>query len=281
MSASPTTRVDRYLRAGSVLDRGFVLMRSVFDGISLGALDVDDLEELDERYYDSRPEYTEDAHNRAGLAAWEQSLVDRHLPPGCRVLVLGAGGGREVLALREQGFDAFGVEPNPRLASSAIERLEAAGHAGAVAQLDRGLVPNLDDLEAVLIGWGALMLVPSSSARQQLLGRCRRALVPGGVLLASTGRRASLRAHRVVAVTGTIVRRARGRPPVELGDALLPNYVHLYASGELEREAQAAGLHVLEVVEADHPGGDYWGLAARAPAMRRQELHHSATFEER
>ncbi len=43
-------------------------------------------------------------------------------PPGARVLDVGCGKGRDVLALLEMGFDAYGVEPNDAMRAAALAR---------------------------------------------------------------------------------------------------------------------------------------------------------------
>ena len=47
--------------------------------------------------------YRDDAWNTQGLFDWERELVDAHFPKAARIAVLAAGGGREVLALRDLG----------------------------------------------------------------------------------------------------------------------------------------------------------------------------------
>ena len=97
------------------------------DAVWLGLLDAERLGQLDEHFYHETREdvdgerigYEDDRYTKRGLAGWEQGAVERHFPPGGRILVTGAGGGREVLALLALGFDAVGYEPNPRLVGAA------------------------------------------------------------------------------------------------------------------------------------------------------------------
>ena len=56
----------------------------------------------------------------------DRSAVSRHFEsvfaPGARVLDVGCGKGRDVVALLDMGFDAYGVEPNDAMRTRAIER---------------------------------------------------------------------------------------------------------------------------------------------------------------
>ena len=55
-----------------------------------------------------------------------RSAMSRHFEsafaPGARVLDVGCGKGRDVVALLDMGFDAYGVEPNEAMRSRAIAR---------------------------------------------------------------------------------------------------------------------------------------------------------------
>ena len=55
-----------------------------------------------------------------------RSAMSRHFesafPPGARVLDVGCGKGRDVVALMDMGFDAWGVEPNEAMRTRALAR---------------------------------------------------------------------------------------------------------------------------------------------------------------
>ena len=56
----------------------------------------------------------------------ERSAISRHFEaafaPGARVLDVGCGKGRDVVALLDMGFDAHGVEPNDAMRAAALAR---------------------------------------------------------------------------------------------------------------------------------------------------------------
>ena len=238
-------------------------------GLWLGVLSDDGLRALDERYYDAEPVYRTAEWNERGLFGWERALVEAHFPRGGRVVVLACGGGREVLALLGEGFDAVGYEPHPALAAYADELLTAHGHPGRVHASPRGaLPPDAGEADAVVVGWGGYSLVRGRAARVGLLAGARGLLPSGGPVLVSFfempvhGRQ--LRATRAIAGA---LRRARGRTPPELGDTLAPNLVHVFTPAGVADEVAAAGLELADhrlVGEADAVVS-YGAAVARVP----------------
>lgn len=134
----------------------------------------------------------------AGLLAWEREMLAHEaVPRAGTVLVGGAGGGREMRALRTMGYDVVGIEPVEALARDAASHV--AGDARAtvlrggyadVARLASGAPGPLDALrerpapDVVLLGWGSLMHVREDDERLALF-RALRALAPAAPVLVS------------------------------------------------------------------------------------------------
>lgn len=243
--------------------------RGALAGLWLGVLSDDELHALDEAYYDSEGVYRTADWNERGLFGWEHALVGEHFGGGGRVVVLGCGGGREVLALVEAGFDAVGYEPHPALAAYASDLLAAHGHPGRVHGAPRGeLPPDSPAADGLIVGWGAYSLVRGRVARVRLLAGARERLRPGAPVLLSCFEtsRHGRELHATLGIANAM-RRGRGRGPVELGDTLAPNLVHVFTPAELAGEVAAAGLEPADhrrVGEAD-PSVSYAALVARVP----------------
>jgi hypothetical protein len=235
-----------YLRGDRFLEGLVAQLRGVWDGLWLGMVDEEGLAWLDQVYYDGEAVYRTEAHNRRGLFPWEEHIVDEHLVPGGRVLVTGAGGGREVIALLARGFDVHGYEPNPALAVIGSTLTAADGFGDRVHVSDRSVVPAGATADAVVLGWGSYMLVPSRTRRVELLRAASAATGERGVVVLSyfpmpEDRRQFSAAHRVAAV----LRRWRRREPPLLGDALTPNFAHHFTRGQVRDELAAAGLRLV------------------------------------
>jgi SAM-dependent methyltransferase len=109
-----------------------------------------------------------------------------HLPPGSRVLEVGAGDGKLVGAMRAAGLDARGIDPSPAACAAAAEAgVEVANVGVDEAEVEPG------SLDAVVI-WHALehFDTPADSLR-----RVHSWLAPGGTLIVAVPNLASTQAR--------------------------------------------------------------------------------------
>jgi len=129
---------------------------------------------------------------------WEPAWWKTHLPPApARVLVGACGDGREMVALRQMGYQVDGFEPARRPVRACRERLghgstvATATYADFVAAVTSGR-PNSDDIAAIaerqydafVFGWGSLGHVLVGDERTALVAAAD-ASCPNGPLLAT------------------------------------------------------------------------------------------------
>lgn len=238
------------------------LVSAVHQGVWLGLLDREALSLIDEMHYNEvaepvggRPaKYTEDDWNLRGLFDWEAELVDTYLDGARRVAVTGAGGGREVVALLERGFDPVGFEPNEQLVEAGSRLLEARGHAGRlrVSQRD-GFPAGSEPWDAVLVGWGSYTLIPGRGRRIAFL-RDARAVLPDGapIVLSFFHSGPSRRLPKLSAAIANVLRRLRRAELVEPGDALGYQWSHWFTRDEIQRELAAAGFELIHFAAAPY-----------------------------
>lgn len=247
-----------------------------FTGFWLGVLSRRALHAVDEAVYRRGTAYRGEAHNRRGLFAWERTALETHFPPSGRIGIIGAGGGREVLALSAQGYEAVGYECNAALVAAA-QTLLGDGSRGSVTLLPRDQAPCGELFDGVVVGWSAYMLIVGRAARIRFLRAVRGALVPGAPVLLSFFTRSGDggRLGAVAQVAGGL-RRVLGREAVDVGDDLAPNYVHRFSPREVREEFAAAGFVLVEFHEqGPGPTDSGWavgrtedggrGLAVAAP----------------
>jgi hypothetical protein len=228
------------------------LARGAVVGAGLGLLRRTDLHAIDAATTRRHDAIGRDAYNRSGLFAWERAALERHFPAGGRILLLAAGGGREVLALRQLGYAVQAYECLPELVAGANRLLTAEGLAPDVRHLPRDETPPRDPsappFDGAIVGWGAYTLVRGRRARVALLRGLGAHLAPGGPILLSfffrTDASRYLRAvHRIAAA----LRRGLGAEPPDLGDDLQPHFVHLFTAEQVAEEVGEAGLGLGEL----------------------------------
>ena len=232
---------------GAVLD--------AFNDITYGATDV---------YRPDAPIY------RSGLFNWEGEAIARAFPPAPgRVLVGGAGGGREAFALAERGSDVVAFDPSERLVESMAAHAAAIGAGGRSGRVDAflgryedlprlqtaGAEPSKVDLrehprfDAALFGWASYSHLRLRQHRILALEQVG-ALTAGPVLVSFyLGRGGQPRTRR-----GRVARRlgfdGLDRFTTHVG------YYHLSTSDELRQEAREAGLQI--VVESLDDSDGRW-----------------------
>lgn len=240
--ARPPLRVRAFFGISTAWRSAGAVLQAVYDGVWLGLLRRADLHAVDERFYDRNAPYHGDAHNLRGLFDWEKTALESF--DGCRrVAVLGAGGGREVLALSKLGYDVEGYECNAALVRYAAELLPRQGCTARVTLLPRDEVPTVaEPFDGVILGWSAYTLIPGRAHRIDLLRRLRPLVRPGGPLLLSFFTRGGDTARfRVSAAVANAVRAVMRGERIERGDALAPNFVHSFTAAEIAAELREAG----------------------------------------
>ena len=190
---------------------------------------------------------------------WERNFYLRFLKPDDRVLVIGCGTGRDLLALLELGYGAEGLDVGPQCTAAAGQLLrkrgfEAPVYTGAIETIT---LPGRFD--AFIFSWFCYSYVPQSETRVRVLRKLREHLNPGGRILVtyvpakSAPRRLPIRLAQLVASLS----RSDWRP--EYGDFVqvanrgryFVHYEHQFTREGLEEEARAATLRVAFHERAD------------------------------
>jgi hypothetical protein len=200
-----------------------------------------------------------------GLFEWERVMFANALIPRTgRVLLAAAGGGRELKALCEAGYEVLAFEPNPRLFAGAESvarsyagkaRLLQARYAdlGAAAR-GQGPLAALSNttFDWVLFGWGSFTHVTEQSEQLAIL-RAVRLLAPNAPLALSFFARrkdASTQPSRSDRLRTTVRRFTRGvrarrvEPDGALGYEYGGGFVYRFTRSEFESLAAQAGYHL-------------------------------------
>ena len=259
------TGVLSFVRASLIrTGRGFERAARVCSSLAASTLRMRDLRSDTEEKWGRF--YALDADIDRGLFPWEAHVVDRFARAGDRILVIGSGTGRDLIALSAKGYDVCGVEP--AAPAVAIAR-DACSRRGIPATTVHGyyedvIVPGTFDI--IIFSNLCYGCIPESRRRIDALRKAKGELSAGGRILVSCAGNLQRRRSRLLEVVklGTRLRGSDWHP--EDGDIIEPmpagrprfHYEHLFVAGEMEAEAEAAGLRV---IYRDVSSFDYWVVA--------------------
>src|SRR5689334_260859 len=88
-----------YLAADRIAGRLLRALEAIHRGFWLGLLSPSSLDAATAAMFSQSESYRDDEYNRSGFYYWEAAAVARHFSGARSVLVAGAGGGRELVAL--------------------------------------------------------------------------------------------------------------------------------------------------------------------------------------
>lgn len=247
------------------LSSGARVLRDGTHGILATALDRPERQQLGTVLYEAHLQRVRDV-----LAPWELDWLDEDLPsPPARVLVGGAGAGREVAALRAMGHFVGGLEPGP----TAVERCRDV--AGSGAPIARGTYEDLsaavldgaaheevagiaaERWDAVLLGWTSMMHVLDPAERVRLFVALDQ-LCRGGPILGTfyppERARSGGRLRTLGNVIGRAIARARGGvqdPGEDESFGFTCGFLRVWSTAEVEAVASRIGRRTLWRGEGD------------------------------
>lgn len=245
-----------YFLIEGILDLGRRINRAssaIYQGAWLGSLDAEQITDITLIYYTEKAvHWNADQWASTGLKPWEAGVVENRFKDCRSVLVGSAGGGREVLALAERGFDVFAFECSPSMVETARARMLTGNATAKIVQAAPDEVPQLGTFDGAIVGWGGYMHIVGSQKRITFLRGFRSQVRDGSPLLVSfLTRQDESRMLSTIAKVGSAIRRLRGKPPVELGDELTKRYAHLFTRAEIERELAQAGFRLDDFSDRD------------------------------
>ena len=217
--------------------------------VAAGTLTRDELVRATLTHWD-RFNASDDADSK--LFDWEERLFDTWLRAGDRILLVGCGTGRDLLALLRRGHEVEGLDPAEKALRIAAGRLARHGMRATLRCEAAEATSITGPFDAIILSWYCYGYIVGAAARREALTRLRRALAPDGRILisdlvddADNDATLRLRAVRLGARLG-------GGWQLEPGDTVWADDAgdfhdeHVFGAAEIEEEARAAGLGVLK-----------------------------------
>jgi SAM-dependent methyltransferase len=187
-----------------------------------------------------------------GLVPWEDDVYGSVIQPFHRVLLIGCGSGRDLLALRRRGCNVTGVEQSTTLAEMARSTLSQHGLPTLVAAEPIESYETVDTYDVIIFSPYIYSYIVGSASRIAVLARLRERLSSQGrVILSYVGLMRQSAVWIVLARISSMCARSDWRP--EAGDRLYAPASHPHALGfehqfrpdELARECRSAGLRIV------------------------------------
>jgi SAM-dependent methyltransferase len=209
----------------------------------------------------------------AGLMAWEEELLARFVNADDRVLLVGSGPGRDLVALVGKGYRVTGVEPAVRANATARRHLEQRGLSADIIEGFFEDVALPDRFDVIMFSYCCYSFIPDSRRRIAALRKAADHLTAQGRIVISylteqSGHPLLIRLARIAAtVSGSDWRPERGDVvhPVDTAAPLF-HYEHPFQPGEIEGEAMAAGLRTAH--RCDFPGNPVVVLVEQVGSVR-------------
>ncbi|UCG15873.1 MAG: methyltransferase domain-containing protein [Phycisphaerales bacterium] len=210
----------------------------------------------------------------SALFAYDLALLRRWMPRPGRVLDLGCGSGRHVVAFARAGFDVTGVDLSPHMIEVASAKL---AESNAAARLVKGDIVEPEGwgepvpFDYALCMFSTFGLIAGHTNRLRALRNWHRLLRPGGLLAMHVHNRW----HNLLSMQGlaylasNVFRTLFGRS--EWGDKYIPHYrgirnmyIHVFSRRELAGLLRDAGFEIVELIGLNQrrDGPARWRLSA-------------------
>ena len=192
------------------------------------------------------------------LFHYDTRLLSRWFARPGRLLDVGCGTARHVVAFARRGHRVVGVDLSAHMLEMARDKLRQAAVPAALVRGDMMELPMLfapGSFDYVICMFSTVGMVAGQANRQAFLAGITRVLRPGGKLAVHVHNRwhGLTRPGELLALADNVWQTWRGR--AELGDKILwyyrgirNMYVHVFSRGELRNLLAGAGLTVREIV---------------------------------
>jgi 2-polyprenyl-3-methyl-5-hydroxy-6-metoxy-1,4-benzoquinol methylase len=239
----------------------------------LGILNADELNEITRFGYEHLWDFWSEEFNiQQGLWPWEAEVIQRFFLDSQHVLLAGAGGGREVIALTQLGLTVTAFDFSENLVEACLKNLKKSGlHADVYLAPAENLPTELHGkvFDRIILGRGFYHHIPEQRRRIEFLKNCSNHLETHSHLYISDffTRQPNSRGLKITKFVADIFRRLRQNPSrVELGDWLSHAMQHAFVQDEIESEVREAGLLMeLYAIPPFGPESQLAYLIARKP----------------
>lgn len=258
-------RVRFFLALDRCLNRLTRIFHVVRDSFLWASTKSEQREKINRTIYSREKGYISNGeYFNQGLFQWEKDALTLPLfPKKGRILLGGAGGGREALSLVKKGYEVLAFEPCNNLFQKARSTLQSYSNCEIVCASYQDLILAVQSqtgplheklfhqaFDAFIFGWGSFSHLLTEEDRIQIL-QCIRVVCPTGPILLSfltppLGR--SGRIEQMKPRLKKVLEKITLGTHSDFYDAFLPGsgFVHLFTPDEVKTLGRKAGYTVIK-----------------------------------
>jgi hypothetical protein len=227
---------------------------TMFSGFWLGIMSEKSLDYSDELFYNSNSHYIDDKYNLSGLYGWEKVMIEKYFSKAKNILLIAAGGGREVIALGKMGFLVDSYECNTKLIEYGNALLRKNNLDYTIKYLSRNTVPgDVKKYDGIIIGWGAYSLIQGEKRRLSFLNGLYPFLGQDTPLMISfLWMDKNDRKDNSIQKVANFFRILRRKEKTEPGDRLVPDFIHYFIEEEIRNELVKSKFRIADFYTADY-----------------------------
>ncbi len=256
----------KYVSINDILQTLFKLPRKIKNTIN-SSYDTEKLAKLTFEKFGEKEEL--DEYSRKALSdglGFEEKFLMEHVKQQSKTLIAGCGAGREAIELSKKGFNATGVDFQPKMLELAKQNSEKLGLKIELAQMN---ATNLEfkekTFDAVVMFGSILAYIPGADNRLKALTEAKRVLKGGGYIFISVPSKHSSLKHNLYYLAMDNIRSLANRfgfKTLEAGDRIVKR-----VSGSLRLKRKVLLPHVLAFRNERQPQGR--GIRVCGGAVKR------------
>jgi len=227
---------------------------AVFSGFWLGVMSEKSLDYSDELFYNRSKHYSDDKYNLSGLFDWEKAMIEKYFSNARSILLIAAGGGREVIALGKMGFEVDSYECNQSLIEYGNALLKKNGIDADIKYLPRNSIPSeIKKYDGIIVGWGAYSLIQGNKKRRTFLAglypflKKETPLMVSFLWMEKKGKK-----DEIIKNISNFFRIFSNKDKTEPGDRLVPDFIHYFSEEEIKNELIQSNFRVIDYYSSDY-----------------------------
>lgn len=226
------------------------IWETVESALAMGMINNETFRQFDTYPFDETKEVEFDEQSFE-LENWERHAISSHLNATDSILVVAAGGLRELVSLERLGFSVSGVEYGPKLFEESRKWLDENQPETGMTLSSRYQLPDTGDtFDAAFICRHFYSHIIERSERIELLRAIKQQLPEGSPLILSYYIYKGEATFKIQAQIANVMRRLRGnaKERVDVGDHVDPEsslFHHHFIQDEIASELKEAGFQAV------------------------------------